>query len=106
MKRTTLLPAALIAGCAILPMAAKALVTAEEAAKLKTTLTPLGAERAGNKEGSIPPWTGGYTTPTETYQTANGTCRTYQTGVSANGQNQSGTGTACRQPDGTWAIVN
>ena len=62
MKRTTLLPAALIAGCAILPMAAKALVTAEEAAKLKTTLTPLGAERAGNKEGSIPPWTGGYTT--------------------------------------------
>ncbi|MBT9497038.1 MAG: DUF1329 domain-containing protein [Zoogloea sp.] len=34
-------------------------VTADEAAKLKTTLTPLGAERAGNKEGSIPAWTGG-----------------------------------------------
>lgn len=37
--------------------------TPEEAARLKTELTPLGAERAGNKEGTIPPWTGGYTTP-------------------------------------------
>ena len=51
--------------------------------------------------------TGGYTTPTETYKTANGsTCRTYETGVSANGQQQSGTGTACRQPDGTWKLMN
>jgi hypothetical protein len=40
-----------------------AAVTAEEAAALKTTLTPLGGERAGNKDGTIPPWTGGYTTP-------------------------------------------
>ncbi|VVN79055.1 DUF1329 domain-containing protein [Pseudomonas fluorescens] len=39
-----------------------AAVTPEEAAKLKTTLTPMGAERAGNKDGSIPAWEGGYTT--------------------------------------------
>src|SRR5439155_2343244 len=39
---------------------AQAAVSAEEAAKLKTTLTPLGGERAGNKDGSIPPWEGGY----------------------------------------------
>jgi hypothetical protein len=38
----------------------QAAVSAEEAAKLKTTLTPLGAERAGNKDGSIPPWEGGF----------------------------------------------
>jgi len=38
--------------------------TAEEAAQLKTTLTPLGAERAGNKDGTIPEWKGGLTTPT------------------------------------------
>jgi hypothetical protein len=38
-------------------------VTAEEAAKLKTELTPFGAEKAGNKDGTIPEWTGGYTTP-------------------------------------------
>jgi hypothetical protein len=44
-----------------LPVSAE--VSAEEAAQLKTTLTPMGAERAGNKEGTIPAWTGGYTTP-------------------------------------------
>lgn len=42
---------------------AYAAVSAEEAAKLKTELTPLGAEKAGNKDGSIPAWSGGYTTP-------------------------------------------
>lgn len=35
-------------------------VTAEEAARLKTELTPFGAEKAGNKDGSIPAWTGGF----------------------------------------------
>jgi Protein of unknown function (DUF1329) len=39
---------------------AHAAVSAEEAAKLKTTLTPLGGERAASKDGSIPPWEGGY----------------------------------------------
>jgi len=42
---------------------AHAAVTAEEAAKLKTTLTPFGAEKAGNADGSIPAWSGGYTMP-------------------------------------------
>jgi len=50
------------AACAaLLPMAALALVPADEAAKLKTTLTPLGAERAGNPDGTIPAWDGGAT---------------------------------------------
>lgn len=40
---------------------AHAKVSAEEASQLKTTLTPLGAERAGNADGRIPAWTGGYT---------------------------------------------
>jgi hypothetical protein len=39
-----------------------AAVSEQEAAKLKSTLTPLGAEKAGNKEGTIPAWEGGYTT--------------------------------------------
>jgi hypothetical protein len=30
---------------------------------LTTTLTPLGAERAGNAAGTIPAWTGGFNTP-------------------------------------------
>jgi hypothetical protein len=36
-----------------------AAVSPEEAAKLGTTLTPVGAEKAGNADGSIPAWTGG-----------------------------------------------
>lgn len=35
---------------------AHAAVTAEQAEALKTTLTPLGGERAGNADGSIPEW--------------------------------------------------
>ena len=38
---------------------AHAAVSAEEAAKLGTVLTPHGAEKAGNKDGTIPAWTGG-----------------------------------------------
>jgi hypothetical protein len=41
--------------------AVQAAVSPEEAAKLKTTLTPLGAERAGNADGTIPAWDGGLT---------------------------------------------
>jgi len=36
-----------------------AAVSPEEAAKLGTSLTPLGAQKEGNAEGSIPAWTGG-----------------------------------------------
>jgi hypothetical protein len=41
--------------------AAQAAVSAQEAARLKTTLTPLGAQRAGNEDGTIPAWEGGLT---------------------------------------------
>ncbi|MEL7937148.1 DUF1329 domain-containing protein [Pseudomonas delhiensis] len=47
---------------------ALAAVSAEEAGKLKTTLTPLGGERAGNADGSIPAWTGGYTQADPAYK--------------------------------------
>ncbi len=42
--------------------AASAAVSPEEAAQLKTVLTPLGGLRAGNSDGSIPAWKGGLTT--------------------------------------------
>jgi len=38
-----------------------AAVSPQDAAKLGSSLTPLGAEKAGNAAGSIPPWTGGIT---------------------------------------------
>ena len=42
-------------------------VTAEEAARLGKDLTPLGGEKAGNKEGTIPAWDGGITEPPAGY---------------------------------------
>lgn len=48
-----------IAVSLLLPVLAWAKVPAEEAAKIGKELTPIGAERAGNAAGSIPPWEGG-----------------------------------------------
>ena len=42
-------------------------IPAEEAGRLGNDLTPLGAEKAGNAEGTIPAWTGGITTPPAGY---------------------------------------
>ncbi|MBV8455787.1 MAG: DUF1329 domain-containing protein, partial [Acetobacteraceae bacterium] len=50
------------AAVAIVTLCAQAKVPPEEAERLKTTLTPLGAERAADSSGAVPPWTGGYTT--------------------------------------------
>ena len=36
--------------------------------RLSEDLTPMGSERAGNADGTIPPWTGGITTPPAGYQ--------------------------------------
>ncbi len=38
---------------------AAAVITPEETARLQKDLTPVGAERAGNADGTIPEWTGG-----------------------------------------------
>lgn len=54
---------ALVAASAFFCGSAQAAATAAEAEQLKAALTPFGAEKAGNKEGTIPAWTGGYTTP-------------------------------------------
>lgn len=47
---------------------ANAAVSDQQAALLTSRLTPVGAERAGNADGAIPAWTGGYTTPIPGYQ--------------------------------------
>lgn len=60
---------------ATLLQSAGAAVSAEEAARLKSDLTPFGAERAGNKEGTIPAWEGGYTKVAPGYQS--GQLRSY-----------------------------
>lgn len=48
----------------------------------------------------------GTITPTRTFQRANGTyCREYNQTIYIGGEAHQGHGTACRQPDGTWKIV-
>ncbi len=58
---------ALLAGTSLASVVTIRPVRAQPAAPdsnlLKTTLTPMGAERAGNADGSIPAWTGGLTAP-------------------------------------------
>jgi hypothetical protein len=50
------------AGLLLSGVGASAQVTPQEAQELKTNLTPLGGEKAGNKDGTIPAWTGGMAT--------------------------------------------
>ena len=50
-----------VMGLLLLGQPASAAVPESEAAKLGRELTPIGAEKAGNKAGTIPPWTGGIT---------------------------------------------
>ena len=59
-RKTMALLAAL---CALVAGGAAAAVSEAEAARLGKDLTPVGAEKAGNKDGSIPAWTGGMTQP-------------------------------------------
>ncbi|SHH20656.1 Protein of unknown function [Hydrocarboniphaga daqingensis] len=54
MKRLSMCSAMLLA---LVAQGAMAKVGADEAAKLGGALTPIGAEKAGNKDGSIPAWT-------------------------------------------------
>lgn len=56
----TALPCTLIVALAGV---ARAEVSEAEAAHLGKDLTPIGAEKAGNAEGTIPEWTGGVTEP-------------------------------------------
>lgn len=48
----------------------------------------------------------GTTTPVRTFQTASGeNCRDFETAINVDGKSETATGTACRQPDGTWKVV-
>ncbi len=51
---------------------AQAAITAEQAKALGTTLTAVGAEKAGNKDGTIPAYTGGLTTPPAGFKPGDG----------------------------------
>lgn len=66
-------PRSLVLAAALaLPAAAGAVPSAEEVARLGTTLTEIGAEKAGNADGSIPAYAGGLTTPPARYVPGSG----------------------------------
>ena len=71
MKKNTLQKSTLLSLAVSFALATSGTVmaksTAEQAAKLGTELTPMGAVRAGNADGSIPEWTGGITKPPAGY---------------------------------------
>ena len=54
-----ILVAPFLLGCSVVFAA----VSPEESERLVTDLTPVGADRKGNADGSIPAWTGGLTNP-------------------------------------------
>ncbi|MEO3866163.1 DUF1329 domain-containing protein [Rheinheimera fenheensis] len=58
MKKLTLLSSAI---ALVLSCSALAKISPEQAARLGNDLTPMGAEKAANADGSIPAWTGGIT---------------------------------------------
>ncbi len=65
-----------------------------------------------NKSGQTSTWqnpdsgNSGTFTPNDTYKTASGEdCREFETTVKIDGNEETATGRACRQPDGTWKIV-
>jgi len=80
----------------------KRLAAAAEQKALETTPTGRAVSWQNPDNGHS-----GTVTPVKTYQTASGSyCREYETKVSVDGKQEKAYGTACRQPDGSWKIVN
>ena len=61
MRRARSIPRLLIAGLSLAPLLAGA--AGPDFSRLGKDLTPIGAERAGNADGTIPAWDGGLTKP-------------------------------------------
>lgn len=68
MRSRTGIAVVFFACAALMGLRVAAGVSAGEAEQLKTSLTPMGAERGANGDGSIPAWTGGFTAAPQGYQ--------------------------------------
>ena len=66
MNKITLLTSAITLTLA--SVATEAKVSSDQVSRLSNDLTPLGAVKAANADGSIPAWTGGITTPPAGYK--------------------------------------
>ena len=87
----------------------KSLDRADQAYAAQTYTQTLESAPTGQTTSWVNPDSGnqGTYTPVKTYQTDNGQyCREFQQTITVGGQTESAYGTACRQPDGSWQIVN
>jgi len=87
----------------------KSLDNADRAAMAQTTQQALENGQSGQTQTWANPDSGhsGTVTPQPAYQNTAGTyCREYQQTVMIDGKEESAYGTACRQPDGSWKVVN
>jgi len=74
----------------------------------RTTQQSLESSQSGQSTQWVNPDSGhsGTVTPTRTYQNSQGQhCREFEQTVTVDGRTEMATGTACRQPDGTWRVV-
>jgi surface antigen len=87
----------------------KSLDRADKLAMERSTQTALETGRSGEEVIWRNPDSGhsGTVTPQPAYKTSDNTyCREYQQTVTIGGKTEEAYGTACRQPDGSWKIVN
>jgi len=87
----------------------KSLDRADRLAMERTTQRGLESTPSGNTVSWRNPDSGhsGTVTPQPSYQNASGQyCREYEQSITVDGKTETAYGTACRQPDGSWKIVN
>lgn len=87
----------------------KSLDRADMAYYQKTAQNTLESQPTGTTSRWINPDSGnsGTVTPTRTYQTSSGSyCREFTQTIVIGGEKQEAFGTACRQSDGSWRVVN
>lgn len=97
-----------LAGSMIGAEVGKKLDEADRAKAQEVTQVSLENSQTGQTTTWKNPDTGnsGSITPTKTYKTSEGqNCREFETTVTVDGAEETAYGTACRQPDGSWKIV-
>ncbi len=74
----------------------------------RSTRNALETSRSGDRTVWRNPDSGnsGWVVPTQTWEASPGRyCREFRTGITVGGRQETAYGTACRQPDGSWEIV-
>ena len=98
-----------LAGAALGGEVGKSLDRADRLAMRRSTQTALEKNRTGAASAWRNPDSGneGTVIPTRTYRTGQGQyCREYRQTITVGGKTEQAYGRACRQPDGSWRIVD